>query len=122
MQLLNDFFFVIETTETASGMQAIVQLNPEHIVYAAHFPGFPVTPGVVQLQMVEELLEHQLGRRLRLKNMPVCKFLKILNPEETTRIDIHLEWQAVADALQVDARGVLGAEVYFKLTAAYEYR
>lgn len=122
MQLLNDFFFVIETAETASGLQAMVELNPAHIVYAAHFPGFPVTPGVVQMQMVEELLEHQLGRRLRLKNMPVCKFLKILNPEESTRLDIHLEWQEIAGALQVNARGVLGTDVYFKLDGVYEYR
>lgn len=39
---------------------ARIQLLPESPVYAAHFPGFPVTPGVTLVQMGLELMENKL--------------------------------------------------------------
>lgn len=39
---------------------AIVRLLPESPIYKAHFPGYPVTPGVTLVQMGLELM----GRKL----------------------------------------------------------
>ena len=39
---------------------AAVRLLPDSAVYAAHFPGYPITPGVTIVQMALELM----GRRL----------------------------------------------------------
>ena len=39
---------------------AAVRLLPDSVVYAAHFPGYPITPGVTIVQMALELM----GRRL----------------------------------------------------------
>lgn len=39
---------------------ATVRILPESPVYKAHFPGYPVTPGVTIVQMAMELIGKQL--------------------------------------------------------------
>ena len=121
MKLLNDFFEVLETSVSQTGFVTTIELNPNHIVYSGHFPGYPVTPGVIQVQIVHELLEKQFGRKLKLKGMPQCKFLKILNPEETAQIAIHIEFDKKEELIKVRAWGKNGNDIYFKLTSSYQF-
>jgi 3-hydroxyacyl-[acyl-carrier-protein] dehydratase len=92
VKLFNDFFKVLESSVSVSGFHTTIALNPAHIVYTGHFPGYPVTPGVIQLQIVHELLENHFGRKLKLTDMPNCKFLKVLNPVETSQFIVHIEY------------------------------
>jgi 3-hydroxyacyl-[acyl-carrier-protein] dehydratase len=121
LKLINDFFIVLETSVSNNGFIITIDLNPAHIVYAGHFPGHPVTPGVIQMQIVHELLEKQLSRVLKLISMPQCKFLKILNPEETLRMTIHIEMNIIEELLNVKARGENGTDIFFKLNAVYQF-
>ena len=120
MRLIDDFFCVLESRITESGFAATIRLNPEHVVYTGHFPGFPVTPGVVQLQIVQELLERHLGHPLRLKTMSQAKFLKILNPRETDVITVTVACAEKDGFPLVHARGEGDSEVYFKMQAVYQ--
>ena len=81
MILLNDFFKIIDTSANENSFISKIEINPQHIVFIGHFPGYPVTPGVIQIQIVHELLEKHFGIKMELKTMPQCKFLKILNPQ-----------------------------------------
>ncbi len=82
MKLLNDFFH-IEDTASAEGETAYgLRLNPQHVIYRAHFPGNPITPGVCIVQMVGELLDSLAGRSLSLKRVVNVKFLHVLSPVE----------------------------------------
>lgn len=91
MKLLNDFFFLEETTVTEDGTCDALRLNPQHAIFQAHFPGNPITPGVCIIQMVAELLEHHTGRSLSLKQAVNVKFLHVLSPREQTtcRVVFH---------------------------------
>ena len=40
---------------------AVVRLLPDSPVYVAHFPGYPITPGVTIVQMALELMERTLS-------------------------------------------------------------
>ncbi len=40
---------------------ATVRLLPESPIYKAHFPGYPVTPGVTLVQMALELMGRKLA-------------------------------------------------------------
>ena len=51
--------FLYKIVEKGDGC-AKVELLPESPIYAAHFPGYPVTPGVTLVQMAMELM----GRKL----------------------------------------------------------
>ena len=121
MKLIDDFFEVLETFQSEAGFSITIGLNPNHIVYAGHFPGHPVTPGVIQLQIVHELLERQFSRKLKLDEMVQCKFLKVLNPEETAKITIHLEVIKKEVSLMVRACGESSKDLYFKLSGSYHF-
>lgn len=109
----------MEASVTEVGFSAMIKLNPVHIVFSGHFPGHPVTPGVIQMQIVHELLEEYVCQPLKLNTMDRCKFLKILNPEETDRLVVSAEWSKINGLLQVKARGESNALVFFKMEAVY---
>lgn len=121
MKLLNELFIVLETSDAESSFANSVQLNPAHIVYAGHFPGRPVTPGVIQLQIVHELLEQRFNKNLKLNSINQCKFLKILDPNETPRMVVQIEYKITDELLHVKARGGNETNIFFKLESVYQF-
>ena len=51
MRLEGEIYRVVSRTER----QACVDFLPESRIYAAHFPGHPITPGAVLVRMAAEL-------------------------------------------------------------------
>lgn len=86
MKLLDQLFILDEITETENGFEAVLKTNPEHLIYSAHFPGNPITPGVCIIQIANELLEKQLGKRLYLNIIKNVKFLSVIIPAEGKKI------------------------------------
>jgi len=121
LKLLNELFEVLESSTGEAGFVATIKLYPDHIVYAGHFPGHPVTPGVVQMQIIHELLEMHFRRNLKLTTLPQCKFLKILNPNETSQIVVRVEFARQVELLHVKAWGENGTDIFFKLNSVYQF-
>ena len=90
MRLNGDFFRIESRLEGLpqgqSGFNVI--LNPDHLVYKAHFPGQPVTPGVCILQMIQELLSEQMGIPLFIKKIKNVKFTRMISPLTDGRISV----------------------------------
>ena len=63
-----------------------IELDATHIIYKAHFPGEPVTPGVCIVQIAKELLEEHLGQKMDIVAVKNVKFLSVISPVETPRI------------------------------------
>ena len=115
--LINDFFEIIETNVREKKISSIIKLNSNHRIYSGHFPNNPITPGVVQLQIVKEILEYIYKKELRLISMSRCKFLKILNPNETPFVTIDIS--ASENPFQVSVIGMEKENTYFKLSAVF---
>jgi 3-hydroxyacyl-[acyl-carrier-protein] dehydratase len=98
--LLKDFYTVIGRSGpvaevSQSGIPAEryrfrLELNPVHPVYAGHFSGNPVVPGVCQVQMISELLSAIKGSALRLMVSDNIKFLSLMVPEKNLFIDADI--------------------------------
>ncbi len=121
LKLLNTLFVLLDTSVNERGFTTTIQINRDHIVYTGHFPGYPVTPAVIQMQIVHELLENYLGKKLKLLAMPQCKFLTILNPVKTPQLAIHLEIKKIDELLEIKAHGENGQHVFFKLASVYQF-
>jgi len=114
-------FFSILTYETRGEMiDTQIEFDAEHIVYKGHFPGFPVTPGVIQLKIVHDLLEKHLGQKIKLQKVSNAKFLNIINPEKTPRIHIHIELKREGELIKIKASGKTETTNYFNLRAIYQ--
>ena len=96
MKLAGDFFYLIESYPASDGFVATLSLNPVHPIFQAHFPGQPITPGVVIIMMAVELLQiaQDLGISQTLENAAVlqlcgvrnAKFVRALCPTDTTTV------------------------------------
>ena len=61
-----------------SGFNVI--LNPDHLIYKAHFPGQPVTPGVCILQMIQEKKLTEFDRRAAMRYCTSFKRVDEIQP------------------------------------------
>lgn len=114
---LNDFFNIVKTNLIGRKIISIVSLNPSHGIYLGHFPENPITPGVVQVQMVKEILEVTYKKNLRIVSISRCNFLNILNPNETPIVTIEII--SSENPLQISAVGTENGKTYFKLSALF---
>ena len=65
MSLKNDFYTVKETASPLeNSVKGLIELNAAHIIYKGHFPEMPVVPGVLQIQIIKELLEDHLNKKI----------------------------------------------------------
>jgi 3-hydroxyacyl-[acyl-carrier-protein] dehydratase len=109
---------------TAEGLEATLQLNREHAIYKAHFPGQPITPGVCVMQMMQDLLVRHYGRPLRLRLARNIKFLKVISPETTPQITYRLTMDGDGTEqvrLKVHAQVTWGDTLFAKMSSEYVF-
>lgn len=63
-------------------IRATLSPRRDSAVYRGHFPGQPVTPGVLMIAAVVELLETATNQRFRLLNVKNIKYLSMMTPDE----------------------------------------
>lgn len=74
-------------------LRAEIHLNAESEIYKGHFPNNPVTPGVLQIEMIKSVLAAQYQQKFRLFKMNSSKFLAVLNPNTTSVVSVQLTIQ-----------------------------
>ena len=67
-----------------------LRLNPECIIYKAHFPKQPITPGVCITQIAVELAEIIVGHSLQMIGIKNVKFLSIMTPDTQTEVTYNI--------------------------------
>lgn len=84
---LKDNLYTIAHAERSEGAARYeLDLQPDCIIYKAHFPGQPITPGVCILQTAMELLEDMTERKLHIVAVKNVKFLAVISPTDTLQI------------------------------------
>ncbi len=84
--MTDNLYTTINVEDNENGFVAEIETNPSHIIYKAHFPGNPITPGVCIIKTAGELLENKINRKLWLKTVKNVKFLSVIIPAEGKRI------------------------------------
>ncbi len=71
--------------------------QPNHVIYRAHFPGEPVTPGACIIQIAQELLDDYTGTHYTIQQVKNVKFLAVISPSETPCVKYVFEKIAISD-------------------------
>jgi len=116
---LNNLFEIVESSDTGSNFLVTIRITPDHNVYKGHFPGYPVTPGVILIQMIHELVEQYLKKDICLVEIPNCKFLKIVNPEKESDAIISVDVFSKDELIFVKATGKNNLGAFFKIDVTY---
>lgn len=95
-------FFTLEAGEK-NGNSATYRcrLHPEAPVFKAHFPGFPVLPGVLTLKMVVDAINASQFfsmQTLTVQSIGNAKYLAVVNPQETQEVEISVALKAEKNA------------------------
>ena len=117
MRLKGSLFNIIE--DDVENTKFTIKLNKEDVVYKGHFPGFPVTPGVAQLQIVQELLEYTFNSEFNLLSISKCNFLKVIDPNKVSSLDFEFFIQKLENGIKVKAISKSEKDIFLKLSAIY---
>ncbi len=102
MKLLGTMFSVLGI----EGNDWHVALHPDHVIYGAHFPGHPITPGVCILSLLVELLEQHHGRPLTLVEVKNLKFISPISPLKAPEITVTFQKVEIEEGRMI-ARGFI---------------
>ena len=122
MNFLDNLFHIESIEDSENGFTALLCCNPNHLIYQAHFPGNPITPGACLLQTAVELLQRKLGRPLYLKASKNIKYLNVLVPAEGK--EVHFVFSNLAEnETECKAQVVIAdeAQVYTKMSLTFSY-
>ena len=81
-----DNLTVDDTKATAN-----ITINKDHIVFNGHFPENPVMPGVCMMQIIKEITEKIVDKKLFMQSASNIKFMAIINPFITPELELQLE-------------------------------
>lgn len=129
MQLKNNLYTIVDKSITESPCSFTIALNKAHIIYQAHFPGEPITPGVCIVQIGKELLEEYLedyfSIKLALEIVKVknVKFISIISPIDASRVEYKIKkLDVLEDFLRVKAQIEVSASGELKCKMSLELR
>ena len=98
MKFRNSLYTVTDQQNTGDAARYTIVLNAEHVIYKAHFPGMPITPGVCLLQIARELMEDHSGQPLEITMVKNVKFLSVISPVELPEITCSLSHISMAES------------------------
>lgn len=116
MLLRNKLYTVTHrNTEGLTGCYTL-ELQPACVIYKAHFPGEPITPGVCIVQTAQELLEDMLQcaglpHTTKLAMVKNVKFLSVLSPADNTTVVYQMKKVEMSeDNTELKAQVVVSAD------------
>ena len=83
MELKNSLYQITGKETNGTAVSYDLQLDASHVIYQAHFPGEPITPGVCIIQMAKELLEDHTGTAYEISGVKNVKFLAVISPVQS---------------------------------------
>lgn len=115
--LQNDFYHISKQQIDENSINATLQINAAHHIFAGHFPDHPVVPGVCMMQMVKEILETLVGKNCRLIKAHEMKFLSLIDPMVNNTIHLDLK-----NAIGEDDQYIVSAVINFAETTFFKFK
>lgn len=118
MVLKDNLYTIVDIDKENSVVE--IAMCPNCIIYNAHFPDRPITPGVCVIQIAAEVLGRLLGCECLLQGVTNAKFLHIISPQNTTHVSFVFSGLACCDdqtiKTNVSVISVSDKRVYAKMS------
>jgi len=120
MILLDNFYTIDSLNHQENEIIANITLDKNHSIFDGHFPDNPVTPGVVQLEIIKEILSRHYQRKMNMISLSNCKFLAILNPIEHPKVELKLSFKEEDGSVKVSGTISHADSQFLKVAAVYQ--
>lgn len=115
---MESLYSIISKNEIDDKWKFVVMFNSNHSIFKGHFPELPIVPGAVLVQMVRELVESIVQKKIKLRAAGSIKFLKMILPNNTANVEIMIVITNVDD-IKVIAEFRIDAILYCKMNTTY---
>ncbi len=119
--LIENFYTTIDIIEDETNVHFRIDLNEDHEVYKGHFEEQPVVPGVIQLQILKEVLENYLSKDLFMGNVIQVKYLVPIIPQSSPQLDLHIQ-KILVEGTKVNTNATIGVgdQIFTKAKVGFD--
>lgn len=123
MTLKNNLYRITEENKNDKSYR--LELIPDCMIYRAHFPEQPITPGVCIIQIASELLSELYSLAFELSSVSNAKYLAVINPQDTPELSYTFKKVAFDDentSVKVSVIVSNDETVFTKLSLVYRIK
>ncbi len=120
MILKDDFYELVDSNREHENYTTVLKVRKDHKIFEGHFPGRPVTPGVVLMQLFKEEVERQFQKKLRLMRADNVKFISVFDPGEGEDLILESEIQQNGEFLKLKGIAKNDKGIVLKISALYK--
>lgn len=118
--LSDNFYYMVDKNFECESPFAIIKFNPSHVIFKAHFPNQPITPGVCQVQIVTEILSEYVGREISLIAAKNIKYVSVIYPDKEKYVKVVFQKKQIDnDLLKVTATLENENAIFSKMSVTY---
>lgn len=120
MIFLNKLYTICYYHLNSSELKVELKIDPKHDIYNGHFPSNPITPGVIELEIIKELISYALNKNISLVSLSSCKFTSLWIPQDDTNVIADIIWNKTeSDEIKVNATIKGKKSTIMKMSACY---
>lgn len=118
--LIENLYTIDDFKYNDSQVLASISINKHHDIFKGHFPDNPVMPGVCMIQIIKELTEKALGKKLFMKKSTNIKFMALINPEVNSTLVLYLDIKNENDTFKVKNTTKMDDTMALKFNGVYK--
>ncbi|MCH4823171.1 hydroxymyristoyl-ACP dehydratase [Gramella lutea] len=118
--ILEDFYEVSNTTLAGDDAVTSLKVNKDHEIYKGHFPGRPVTPGVILMQLFKEEAERIFGIRLQLVRADNVKFTAVFDPTQEDELILESNLTETGEFIKLKGIAKNSTGIVLKINSLYK--
>lgn len=122
MILLNNFYTLSIAHSISGSIAASITFDKSHAIFKGHFPEVPIVPGVCMMQMMREVMEQEIGKRLYVTTADTLKFLAVINPLVNPTVELAINYTEEADEYAINGSLFNEGVIFFKSKAQLKPR
>ena len=120
--LLKNFFSVISSVHSEGVFTTTLRINNIHELYLGHFPGRPVTPGVILMQLFKEEAERVTKKDLILHTASNVKFTAVVDPNLDNHLVLKTNIEEAEGKINLRGTAENNNSIAIKIQAVYKIK
>ena len=118
--VLDGFYEISNTTINENDTVTVLKVNKDHDIYKGHFPGRPVTPGVVLMQLFKEEAERIFDKKLRLVRADNVKFTAVFDPTQDPELILESNLTETGEFIKLQGIAKNNHGIVLKISTLYQ--
>ncbi|APG59512.1 hydroxymyristoyl-ACP dehydratase [Christiangramia salexigens] len=117
--VLKNFYEVIDTKIEDDKHCTTLKVNAEHEIFNGHFPGRPVTPGVVLMQLFKDEAERISKNQLQFVRGNNIKFTAVFDPTDCNELLLESNLEEAGDFFNLKGIAKNNNGIVLKISSLY---